>query len=65
MRKVDFRATDSVELSGLLYEAKAKTKSIVIAVHGMSSNCFKKRDEVISKIANENNIDYFCFNNSL
>ena len=29
----------------------------------MSSNCFKQRDEVIAKKANENNIDYFCFNN--
>jgi len=29
----------------------------------MSSNCFRKRDEVIAKEANEANIDYFCFNN--
>lgn len=29
----------------------------------MSSNCLKKRDEIISKYANENGIDYFCFNN--
>ena len=29
----------------------------------MSSNCFKKRDDVIEKYAQSNNIDYFRFNN--
>lgn len=46
-----------------MYESSKKTDEIIIAIHGMSSNCFKQRDIEISKLANENNIDYFCFNN--
>ena len=63
MKKIDFLATDGVILNGLLYESKEKTQDIILAVHGMSSNCFKKRDEIIANKANEANIDYFCFNN--
>ena len=29
----------------------------------MTSNCFKKRDDIIAKIVNESGIDYFCFDN--
>ncbi len=63
MEKVDFLATDGIELNGLLYKNETNTNKIIIAVHGMTSNCFKKRDDVIAKYANRNNIDYFCFNN--
>lgn len=63
MKKIDFLATDGIILNGLLYESQEKTQSIILAVHGMSSNCFKKRDEVIANKANEVGIDYFCFNN--
>lgn len=63
MRKVDFVAKDGVQLTGLLYDSAQEKENIIIAVHGMSSNCFKKRDDVISKKANDNGIDYFCFNN--
>ncbi len=63
MKKIDFLATDGISLNGFLYESKEKTQSVILAVHGMSSNCFKKRDEVISSKANDSQIDYFCFNN--
>ncbi len=63
MKKINFLATDGVILNGLIYESKEKTKDIILAVHGMSSNCFKKRDEIIANKANEFGIDYFCFNN--
>lgn len=64
MEKVDFLATDGINLNGFIYYSKQnKDKRIILAVHGMSSNCFKKRDEKIAKKANENGIDYFCFNN--
>ena len=63
MERVDFVALDGVELNGILYKSKEKTKDVILAVHGMTSNCFKKRDTLISKEANKNNIDYFCFNN--
>lgn len=63
MQLINFLATDGIQLNGILYESKNATKKIILAVHGMSSNCLKKRDEVIGKKANETNIDYFCFNN--
>ena len=63
MEKIDFLATDGVNLTGILYEGKIKTSKVILAVHGMTSNCFKKRDDIISKIVNESGINYFCFNN--
>lgn len=63
MEKIDFIATDGIELSGILYSGKEKSKKVILSVHGMTSNCFKKREDIISKFVNENGIDYFCFNN--
>ena len=63
MEKIDFLATDGVDLTGILYKEKEETNKVILAVHGMTSNCFKKRDDIIAKEANENGIDYFCFNN--
>lgn len=63
MERIDFIATDGVALNGLLYKSNSQTKKVILAVHGMSSNCFKDRDTIIAKYANESNIDYFCFNN--
>lgn len=63
MEKIVFLATDGINLKGVLYKSKVNTKKIILSIHGMSSNCFKKRDEVIAEYANKCNIDYFCFNN--
>lgn len=63
MEKINFLATDGIKLEGILYSCEQQTQDIILAVHGMTSNCFKKRDEVIAEYANKNNIDYFCFNN--
>ena len=63
MKKIDFLAKDNVELTGFIYEAKTKNDSIILSVHGMATNCFKKREDEIIKKALEKNIDVFCFNN--
>ena len=65
MERIDFLATDGINLNGFIYKAdnNSNSKKVILAVHGMSSNCFKKRDEIIAKKMNENGIDYFCFNN--
>lgn len=63
MKKIDFLATDGIKLNGFLLEGKEKANKIILSVHGMSSNCFKEREDKISSYMNENNIDYFCFNN--
>ena len=65
MERIDFLATDGINLNGFIYKAdtSSNSKKVILAVHGMSSNCFKKIDEIIAKKMNENGIDYFCFNN--
>ena len=65
MERIDFLATDGINLNGFIYktDTSSNSKKVILAVHGMSSNCFKKRDEIIAKKMNENGIDYFCFNN--
>lgn len=65
MERIDFLATDGINLNGFIYKTdnSINSKKVILAVHGISSNCFKKKDEIIAKKMNENGIDYFCFNN--
>lgn len=58
-----FKATDGTHLDGFLNFNKNKSDSVIITVHGMASNCFKKREKSISQYAIESNIDTFIFNN--
>ncbi len=39
------------------------TDEVVISIHGMQSNCFKKREDILAKKINEAGIAYFAFNN--
>lgn len=63
IEKIFFQATDGLELVGLLHKGEKKTKKVIISVHGMTSNCLKKRDDVIANTVTENAIDFFSFNN--
>ena len=63
MEQINFQATDGVLLNGFIYKSNVETKTIVVSVHGMGSNCFKNREVEIAKNAIKNRIDYFCFNN--
>lgn len=63
LEKVFFETQDGLELCGLLHEPDEKSKEIVIAVHGMQSNCLKKRDDYIARKVTNENISYFCFSN--
>lgn len=65
MRKIDFLATDKLQLTGFLYTKNKEMKSedIVLSIHGMATNCFKKREDILIQKALENNIDFFVFNN--
>ena len=38
MEKIDFLATDGVDLTGILYKEKEETNKVILAVHGMTSN---------------------------
>ena len=49
MKEVNFYTSDGVELNGILYEEnnKPQNKSVILSVHGMTSNCSKKRNLII------------------
>lgn len=78
IEKIYFNATDDVQLFGLLHKCentndsdknqeknqeKNQNKKVVLSVHGMTSNCFKKREDIFAQEFTKNGIDYFCFNN--
>lgn len=58
---IDFYAEDGVLLNGFI--SKANSKKILIATHGMSSNCFKTRERIIAEKCLENNIAFLVYNN--
>lgn len=60
---VRFRATDGINLDGILYKCDTDSKKILIQIHGMTSNCFKRRDRAIAKKVDEIGIDVLDFNN--
>ncbi len=58
---IEFEAPDGVKLNGYINK-KTKNKKVLIQIHGMTSNCFKKREMVISKTVKKTNIDTICIN---
>ena len=60
---VNFKAKDGIYLDGILNKCEEKKNKILIQIHGMTSNCFKKRDRVIAEKAKEVGIDTLVFNN--
>lgn len=62
-KRISFKTEDNAEMVGILYTPVKKTNEIIISVHGMTSNCLKKRDEIIAKKVTKNNVAYMCFNN--
>lgn len=65
LEKIYFDLEDKVELVGLLQrpDINLNTDEVVISIHGMQSNCFKKREDLLAKKMNEAGIAYFAFNN--
>ena len=60
---VKFNATDGITLDGYINKCEKNTKKILIQIHGMTSNCFKYRNNVIADAVANLGIDTFCFNN--
>lgn len=63
LERVYFNTEDEIELVGLLEKPAIPTKKIVISVHGMQSNCLKRREDILSKEIANAGIAYFAFNN--
>lgn len=60
---INFRAKDGIKLDGFLCRSRNKTKKVLIQVHGMTSNCFKKRNMIIANVIKELGIDTLSFDN--
>lgn len=64
VEKIYFNAEDGTELFGLLHTSESgNDNDVVISTHGMGSNCFKKREDIIAQKLTSNNIAFFTFNN--
>ena len=63
LEKIYFELEDKVELVGLLHTPSIETDEVVISVHGMQSNCFKRREDILAKTINNAGKAYFAFNN--
>lgn len=59
MKQINFHTIDGIEENGLLYDNN--NKAIVISIHGMTSNCFKRRNAIIADKIKEK-FDYYTFN---
>lgn len=59
---VTFYATDGVTLNGYINKGTHNTNKILIEIHGMTSNCFKKREKIIANNVETLGIDTICFN---
>ena len=60
---INFLADDGVKLDGYMKRCNEKTDKVLISVHGMTSNCFKKRDKIIASYIEKLGIDMIGFNN--
>ena len=63
LETIFFKATDGINLKGLIYKSEKETNRILISIHGMATNCIKRRDEVIAEKVNKQCIDVLVFNN--
>lgn len=59
---VEFKAEDGMKLDGYIHKCDTENKKILIQIHGMTSNCFKKREKVIASKIDNINIASLCFN---
>lgn len=63
LEKIYFKATDGLELYGLLHLPDNKTSRVVISTHGITSNLFRKREDVIAQEVTKSGIAYLSYNN--
>lgn len=60
---IDFKASDGLILDGYIDKCDKNNNQVLIQIHGMTSNCFKKRDRIIAQKIKQIGIDTICFNN--
>ncbi len=63
MELINLVTKDNIKLNGFLYKSNKETKDVILSVHGMGSNCLRKKEVKIASKAVEEGFDYYCFNN--
>jgi len=63
IQKIYFETCDKVNLFGILHTPEKITDEIIISVHGMGSNCMKKRENIFAQNVTKSGKAYFSFNN--
>ena len=61
-RIIELHALDGVKINGYLMSGDRNNKNVLIEIHGMTSNCFKKREKVIAETVKNIGIDTICIN---
>lgn len=61
-RIIELHSLDGVKINGYLMSGDRNNKNVLIEIHGMTSNCFKKRERVIAKTVKNIGIDTICIN---
>ena len=64
IEKIYFKSIDNLNLIGLLHSPEEnKGDTVIISMHGITSNCLKYREDVLAKMTTNIGIAYFTFNN--
>ena len=61
-RIIELHALDGVKINGYLMSGDRNNKNVLIEIHGMTSNCFKKRERTIAETVKNIGIDSICIN---
>lgn len=59
---IELTAVDGVKLNGYLMKGEKESKTVLIEIHGMTSNCFKNREKIIAETVKNIGIDTICIN---
>ena len=62
-KAVKFSAKDNIILNGIIYKNNNKTDKVLIQIHGMTSDCFKTRNQIIADAIKDIQVDTIDFNN--
>ena len=62
-RLVRFEATDGIDLTGLLYEPRRRTRRAAIFIHGMGGSFEPRRSNILGEELSAAGIAFFPFNN--
>lgn len=59
---IEYNAIDGVKLNGYINREAKNNQSVLIEIHGMTSNCFKDREKIIANEVEKLGIDTICIN---